>query len=128
MNIYKTNAELIAWLKTKKHPEYTAGAKSCRDDNYNYDAIIDRLAELEAALTWQPIETAPRDGRMFLIAIPPECDDTEQAKFMWSYNLARASKCGKYFECGSLAQKLDRATHWRPLENPPQALQPKEAE
>lgn len=40
---------------------------------------INRIAELEAKTTWQPIETAPKDGTSFMVY----CDDGSMTTCAW---------------------------------------------
>lgn len=84
-------------------------------------------SKLGAGVGWQPIETAPRDGSMFLCWVYAERygetdegqqyqQDVSQADFGWW----RPGDNAGYFDCGC-GQIGDRQyiTHWQPLPPPP---------
>jgi len=65
-------------------------------------------------MTWQPIETAPKDGYYFLAFYPAE--DGEEAFYdvtSWPQNKEMA----RYY--GLMRNSVD-PTHWMPLPEPPQ--------
>lgn len=76
---------------------------------------------------WQPIETAPRDGRWFVIARAGEDDFMEVGRYspMKHYRLEEAGG-GLYRKVPYVAYEwagfsnFHRATHWMPLSAPPQ--------
>ena len=68
-------------------------------------------------MDWQPIETAPLDGRELLIY------DEHLGIVIGSYGKPEkmfvASDWNAYC-CGCHPEKLDRPTHWMPLPEPPE--------
>lgn len=82
------------------------------------------LAEAGERLTWQPIETAPKDGSLILLT-PSRC---------WAVDVNADCEVGywdddfggKWISMGSTAEDYTGPTHWMPLSNPP-ALRPAEA-
>lgn len=68
-----------------------------------------RIANLEAQLEWQPIETSPKDDVFLAYQIY-----TNPMPCYWTVGGRLASADGKFF---------DDATHWRPLPKPPQDTQ-----
>lgn len=95
---------------------------------YAYKTQLDELSDLRkevvqlrAALAavrpdregWQPIETAPKDGRTFYaIALQDHFEDSMHWALFWN---------GDYFECVSGGFKIDQATHWM-IPKPPAIL------
>jgi len=89
-------------------------------------------AELEASRAqWRPIETAPKDGNIFLCWVSAvnygETDegqqyqqDVSQADFCW---WADGNDGNGYFDpaCGRIAD-AQAVTHWMPLPAPPAAI------
>jgi len=78
-------------------------------------ALDDALAAINAIPAvdeWQPIESAPKDGTVFITYSPPVCEgDTCNFDFAeWDTDLEDFCKHG----CG-----WQFATHWRPLPKPP---------
>lgn len=60
-------------------------------------------------MTWQTIESAPKDGTNFL-AIYGVADDGTYWIVFWN---------GKFFECVSGGYQVEHATHWQHLPEPP---------
>ena len=76
------------------------------------DAAIARAEKAEAALQWQPIETAPKDGRMVLIRTESGDEWTGTFAAYWS-----ASRQAFFY---SQDRSVPNATHWMPLPPPPE--------
>jgi hypothetical protein len=79
--------------------------------------------------TWQPIETAPRDGTWFLIAC---AEDGYSSYEVGAYDPLMVAKyepveCGLYSRSEAVAYEwrgfnnFHCATHWMPLPAPPEA-------
>ncbi len=76
---------------------------------------------------WQPIETAPRDGSMFLCWVTAErCGETDEGQ-QYAQDVSQADfgwwvpgENRDYFDCGC-GQIADRQhiSHWMPLPPPP---------
>lgn len=80
-------------------------------------------------MEWQPIETAPKDGTMFLCWVSAErwsgvdgnsssyAHDTSQIDFCWWRDGVDGNG---YFDpaCGQIGDSQD-VTHWMPLPAPP---------
>lgn len=67
-------------------------------------------------MEWQPIETAPKDGNEFLVALWGEDFGTVQlAVVFWNDNNPTFPWC----TADGPGYHLDAATHWMPLPNPP---------
>lgn len=60
---------------------------------------------------WQPIETAPKDGRYILLFDPSASPD---------HRVVRAH-FNDYWETADGTTWLDNVTHWMPLPDPPEA-------
>lgn len=76
--------------------------------------LLARIAELEAAQTWQPIESAPKDGTWILV-IDNTFDGLEGA-----FVAQRAECFGGCWLTNSFGKRdVVRATHWMPLPTPP---------
>lgn len=67
-------------------------------------------------MMWQPIETAPKDGRMVLL-YPSGCwceeDDRGEVGY-WCQDFG-----GEWISMGPQAQDFSGHTHWMPLPEPP---------
>lgn len=76
---------------------------------------------------WRPIESAPRDGRMFLgwvsavrYAEPDEGDPYEVDVSECDFCLWRDTELGGYVDAMSSPRAdLEHVTHWMPLPEPP---------
>lgn len=68
-------------------------------------------------MTWQPIETAPKDGRMVLL-YPSRCwcdeDDRGEVAY-WDADFS------EWVGIGPIAEDYTGPTHWMPLPDPPLA-------
>ena len=64
------SVEWLAYIEARSNTPSVARALVAADE---------RIKELEAANTWQPIETAPKDGRMLQLLLAPDDDDVERA-------------------------------------------------
>lgn len=64
---------------------------------------------------WQPIATAPKDGRMILL-YPSSCwtEDTE-----YDYEVSYWDKDLRAFAQSACPDDFDGFTHWQPLPSPP---------
>lgn len=71
-------------------------------------ATLTELTELRAAMTWQPIDTAPKDRTRVLLFVPPYGVSTGHY----------SQEFGKW-SCHSLLNKDAVPTHWMPLPTPP---------
>lgn len=85
----------------------------------------------ENVYSWQPIETAPKDGTLFLCWVAAvrygETDDGQQYQqdasqidfCSWRNGPTELPECG-YFDpcCGQIGDAQD-VTHWMPIPNPP---------
>ena len=72
-------------------------------------ALRARIAELEAAAAWRPIETAPKQGE-FLV----------KDRFGGAWLIDGESGFPKQNGCGCcVSSALYDATHWKPLDAPP---------
>ncbi len=80
-------------------------------------------------MDWQPIETAPKDGKADILTVGPDCSDTAQPT-RWLkpgpyFRGARASYHrpeGWYWAGYDGAVGPIRATHWMPMPNPPKGI------
>jgi hypothetical protein len=79
--------------------------------------LMAELAALRAKTQWQPIETAPRDGKAFFWIVPKTAEETFQDT---SGNLI-LSKAPPHWELCYFRgwNSLSKATHWMPLPEPP---------
>ena len=103
MDNVKTTAELIAFLKERDDDDFGIYPE--------YKEIAERLAQQGAALTWQPIETAPKNGTEILVMMKPK-----DIRLGWYF--APSSNTFGWLDGDG---KKIRPTHWAPL---PKALQP----
>jgi hypothetical protein len=93
--------------------EAQRGALKARNDSIVKQA--EQIDKLRAALEWQPIETAPKNGKDILVAAPgftPELAwwDAEDVWLKgWHCGGGRSDTYGPSFE----------PTHWMPLPAPP---------
>ena len=104
---------------------------SCRDETIkNQDAIIDgrraRVAELEAAQAWRPIESAPRDGTHVLARDVPlgiRITNLTHPPMVvhWFDYIGDAASSGWYLSHGAGDGPAVSPTHWMPLPAPPKA-------
>lgn len=75
---------------------------------------------METIMTWQPIETAPKDGTRILAYDIKDAEDTQPQIALW---LAHAEEPGWYISLDHQAMNGDLwnpPTHWMPLPEPPQ--------
>lgn len=97
-------------------------------------ASVARIEALEAAQTWQPIEIAPKDGSMIIVAQKNHLKE----KFNWASSAywydnepcpCRPPKCKPGTHTGWMAglDKLSSPTHWMPLPEPPKGASSDEA-
>lgn len=63
-------------------------------------------------MSWQPIETAPKDGTRFLVCREPGDSDLEIVE--WATHRPE----GGWYN-GDWTYELDSFTHWMPLPDPP---------
>jgi len=82
-----------------------------------HDALRAEVERLRASQQWQPIETAPRDGKAFFWIVPKTAEETFQDT---SGNLI-LSKAPPHWELCYFRgwNSLSKATHWMPLPEPP---------
>jgi hypothetical protein len=71
--------------------------------------------EARAALTWQPIETAPKDGTEILVCGPDKNGGLYRAVQRWPENW------GLYWPVTYMAYAAGEPAHWMPLPPPPEA-------
>lgn len=83
-------------------PDGRYAARLCMDAMAEAAAEIERL---RAALAWQPIETAPRDGRILVWSAVTGPYVTQHIDGEWPW--------------GRFGQWYPRPTHWRPLPDAP---------
>jgi hypothetical protein len=84
----------------KRIGELTAMVIEAEKYNGFHQQACLRIAELEAALAWQPIETAPRQGRqMILLLTPSRFPQVAFANTWWTAGFSVENK----------------PTHWMPL-------------
>lgn len=81
------------------------------------EAAEAEVSKLKAQVEWQPIETAPRDGRAILIAAYGAVHIVRWAHSMRSRRSARSFPW--LADEGGNAWRDDVPTHWRPLPAPP---------
>lgn len=84
-----------------------------------YDAFESTIAEKNALIEslrkqtqWQPIETAPKDGKTHILAYEEGGDIYRAA---WDAE----SECWSSY-CGQYVTVTPEPTHWQPLPQPPQ--------
>jgi hypothetical protein len=144
-NQLKPTAELIAWLdnemytldcESRQQREKGVLSDSAIEHNAVLTAIKDRLAEQEAALTWQPIETAPKDG--FFLVHENGCIRTmfrfegewQSPAYAAIVGVDGDNIVGRDAETLTGGRKLKvcdqiwEPTHWMPLPASPKATQP----
>ena len=83
-------------------------------DDTDCQAIAAEILEYIASVapTWQPIETAPRDGFPILIA----CARTQSIRWaVWSGKMWRDGQAS----AGGRVSGVPAPTHWQPLPSPP---------
>ena len=116
-----TDEELLAWLDCfGPHKESVIGL-----DRLKAAVCYKRFRELLAQQEWQPIETAPKDWQIFgfgvwqgeingigdklidIIQGPPGTSDADKNPVWWPCVTGDAYTCWL------------KATHWRPLPDPP---------
>jgi hypothetical protein len=72
--------------------------------------------------SWEPIETAPKDGTGVLLWCDFGDTGTEMVAARWIDNPAPAGPFGKFawrdYQDGAVAEQI--ATHWMPLPEPPE--------
>lgn len=69
-------------------------------------------------MTWQPIETAPRDGYPIIFANWDAMCLLSGAPHVWTARFVEAA--GEWFECSFAAENQNgEPTHWMPLPPPP---------
>jgi hypothetical protein len=69
---------------------------------------------------WQPIETAPKDGRRVLVLNHGE--DVRIAKF-GTFKFEKSEGTG-WMDCENPEWFLANATHWMPIPDPPSKCEP----
>jgi len=101
-----------AWAKTKEYPPNGTRSEQCFEAGYQA-----ALASMPRFTEWQPIETAPKDGTVILLATSKvddghmqtaywdECDGIAEGKTAWAWHHTDA---GLYWH-------KDMFTHWMPL-------------
>lgn len=70
---------------------------------------------------WQPIETAPKDGRHILLFAPgyrPDINPPDYYVAQWRYGMWSLVHAGGYAVDALLDEE---PSHWMPLPNPPSA-------
>lgn len=72
-------------------------------------------------MTWQPIETAPKDGTLVLLYEPDNDEELIDARiFVGLWNDARDAKFyGTAWECAEYSAFNHYPTHWMPLPEAP---------
>lgn len=99
-----------------------AKLKACIEDEKAHDAMCRNIMVINTALemakgnVWQPIETAPKDGGMFLVCLPRMMDLIIRARF---------DRVHKQWLTDLESQGLDKVHFfhpgdvWQPLPTPP---------
>lgn len=82
------------------------------------DAIL-ALLPTEPPVQWQPIETAPRDGRMFLVGYDESIASTARLEPHQRVYEARWNENQQSFSARNGFILHDGATHWQPIPEPP---------
>jgi hypothetical protein len=69
-------------------------------------------------MTWQPIETAPKDGTAILVRVPNYAYDSSETMTVvrWRHECWELTRGGSYAEDHDLNAT---PTHWMPLPEPP---------
>ena len=75
--------------------------------------LLTRARELAGPDSWQPIETAPKDGGWILV-----CRGNNHGVVEWDRN-------NEHWRIGPFLY-FDRPSYWMPLPEPPAALNPQE--
>jgi hypothetical protein len=68
-------------------------------------------------MTWQPIETAPKDGTLILLANIEDIHDPWVVCGQWN----KGAGWYNQFACAGNGDCKIRPTHWMPLPPPPEA-------
>lgn len=80
-----------------------------------------RIAEMEAAQAWRPIETAPKDGTEILAHCPhDQIHAGEPHIIIVRYNSNRHATGWYDQSLDGDGRRVDRPTHWMPLPPAPQ--------
>lgn len=69
---------------------------------------------------WRPIETAPRDGTPILVCYGPRYDSNGFLPVAVRWRTFHPNAKGKEAFRNSAGCKVERATHWMPLPEPPE--------
>lgn len=80
----------------------------------------DELIAAYEAAGWHPIETAPRDGTIILMAGP--CNEIGTVRYnngLWIYTADGYLAIESESDFGTDYREFDVPTHWRPLPAPP---------
>ena len=129
-----------AWVKWAEVEARLADLQRERDEAVNQVAtyaaqaldLTERLEHAQAQVAWQPIETAPKDGTLFIGWVASErwssidgegsgrAHDTSQVDFCWWCNALPEVPDSGYFDnaSGRIGDGQD-ITHWMPLPLPP---------
>lgn len=86
-------------------------AKAINTDNETMRAAYETVEKALQAASWQPIETAPRDGSMFL-AYCMRNDSVSYMDTVW-FEKTKYSGTGERLQDGT--GNFVNATHWMPL-------------
>lgn len=81
-----------------------------KDETILFEYEVDGAIQYTRATQWQPIETAPKDGRIILAG---------NENGTWPAIYRRESVGGDFYELGSDSTPIN-ATHWMPLPQPPE--------
>jgi len=120
---WKARAELA-----EKTVEETARELGCENDN---EEILLAIAALKP--TWQPIETAPRDGSRMLLFFPPPNEYFKTTVEVGRWNDDQYAKRPRPYFTGDMERTFGvsryrdyQPTHWMPLPAPPVLCAPSE--
>ena len=98
---------LIEWAQGVNRPEFRK-----------------HLLEAAAALEWQDISTAPKDGTRIVLFGVPHGSYYVREKRYWAFGAVGPKEVGEGYFYGSLWQRnggtWENPTHWQPLPNPPE--------
>lgn len=80
-------------------------------------SFLEGITEIDVvkfqATEWQPMETAPRDGKLILVFAPGTSDK-------WDGDLGSLTTvCAWHPDAGFCVCELREPTHWMPLPDPP---------